>query len=74
MIDLISNKYSSHQTTKCALYKISVMLEYSHLQQYFLHNGGMDIILNLLKSSKVKIINKQLLLINNYYFSLDLNN
>lgn len=56
MIDLISNKHSSHQTIKCALYKISVMLEYSHLQQYFIHNGGMDIILSLLKSPKVLII------------------
>lgn len=52
MIDLIENN-SSHQTIKCALYKISVMLEYSHLQQHFIHNGGMNIILNLLKSSKV---------------------
>lgn len=53
MIDLISNKYSNNQTVKCALYKLSVMLEYSHLQQSFIQNGGMKIILNLLKSSKV---------------------
>jgi len=59
MIDLISNECSSLQTIKCALYKISVILEHNHLQQHFIHNGGMDIILNLLKSSKV--------LINNYY-------
>lgn len=55
MIDLISNKYSNNQTVKCALYKLSVMLEYSHLQQSFIQNGGMKIILNLLKSSKVLI-------------------
>jgi len=53
MIDLISNRSASHQTIKCALYKISVILEYNHLQQHFIRNGGMDIILNLLKSSKV---------------------
>lgn len=53
MICLISNKCSSHQTVKCALYKISVMLEYGHLQQYFIHSGGINIILNLLKSSEV---------------------
>lgn len=52
MIDLIENN-SSHQTVKCALYKVSVMLEYSHLQQHFIHNRGMNIILNLLKSTKV---------------------
>lgn len=52
MIDLIENN-SSHQTIKCALYKVSVMLEYSHLQQHFIYNRGMNIILNLLKSSKV---------------------
>lgn len=56
MIDLISNKYSNNQTVKCALYKLSVMLEYSHLQQCFIQNGGMKIILNLLKSSKVLIL------------------
>lgn len=61
MIDLISNNYSSHQIIKCALYKISVMLEYSHLQQYFILHSGIDIILNLLKTPKVLIIN---------YFSL----
>lgn len=55
MIDLISNNSSSCQTIKCAVYKISVMLEYNHLQKYFIHNGGMNIILNLLKSSKVYI-------------------
>jgi len=55
MIDLISNESSSHQTIKCALYKISVILEYNHLQQHFICNRGMDIILNLLKSSKVCI-------------------
>lgn len=55
MIDLISNEFSSHQTIKCALYKISVILEYNHLQQHFICNRGMDIILNLLKSSKVWI-------------------
>lgn len=55
MIDLISNKYSNNQTIKCALFKLSVMLEYSHLQQSFMQNGGMKIILNLLKSSKVLI-------------------
>lgn len=53
MIDLISNECSSHQTIKCALYKVSVILEHSHLQQHFIHNGGMDIILKLLKSPKV---------------------
>lgn len=53
MIDLIVNECSSHQTIKCALYKISVMLEYSHLQQHFIHIGGMNIILNLLKLSNV---------------------
>lgn len=53
MIDLISSEFSSHQTIKCALYKISVMVEHNHLLQYFIQNGGMSIILNLLKSSKV---------------------
>lgn len=53
MLDLISNKCSSRQTIKCALYKISVMLEHCHLQQYFIDNGGMDTIYNLLKSSNV---------------------
>jgi len=55
MIDLISNERSSNQTIKCALYKISVMLEYKNLQQYFIQNEGMNIILNLLKLSKVLI-------------------
>jgi len=55
MIDLISNKCSSHQTIKCALYKISVILEDSNLQLYFLHNGGINIILDLLKLSKVPV-------------------
>jgi len=55
MIDLISNEHSSHQIIKCALYKISVMLEYKNLQQYFIQNEGMNIILNLLKLSKVLI-------------------
>lgn len=55
MIDLISNHFSSHQTIKCALYKISVMLEYNHLQQYFIQSGGIDIVLNLFKTSKVFI-------------------
>jgi len=59
MIDLLSNECSSHQTIKCALYKMSVILEHNHLRQHFIHSGGMDIILNLLKSSKV--------LISNYY-------
>lgn len=53
MIDLISNECSSHQTIKCALYKLSVMLEHNHLQQYFIQNEGMSIILKLLKSQKV---------------------
>lgn len=53
MIDLISSECSSHQTIKCALYKISVMVEHNHLQQYFIQNRGMSIILNLLKASKV---------------------
>lgn len=53
MVDLIVNECSSHQTIKCALYKISVMLEHSHLQQHFIHIGGINIILNLLKSSNV---------------------
>ncbi|VVC32288.1 Armadillo-like helical [Cinara cedri] len=53
MLDLISNKCSSRQTIKCALYKLSVMLEHSHLQQYFIDNGGMNTIYNLLKSSKL---------------------
>lgn len=53
MVDLIVNECSSHQTIKCALYKISVMLEHSHLQQHFIHIGGNNIILNLLKSSNV---------------------
>jgi hypothetical protein len=52
MIDLIENN-SSHQIIKCALYKVSVMLEYNHLQQHFIHNRGINIILNLLKSTKV---------------------
>lgn len=55
MVDLISNENSNHQTIKCALYKMSVMLEFKNLQQYFIKNGGMNIILNLLKSSKVLI-------------------
>lgn len=55
MIDLISNHFSSHQIIKCALYKILVMLEYSHLQQYFIQSGGIDIVLNLFKTSKVFI-------------------
>lgn len=56
MIDLISNEHSSHQTIKCALYKISVMLEHKNLQQYFIQNEGINIILNLLKLSKVLIV------------------
>lgn len=53
MIDLISNKSSSHQTIKCALFKLSVILEHSNLQQYFILNGGINIILNLLSTPKV---------------------
>ncbi|XP_015372700.1 PREDICTED: uncharacterized protein LOC107167979 [Diuraphis noxia] len=63
MIDLISNECSSHQTIKCALYKISVMLEHNHLQQHFIQTGGIDIILNLLKSSKVFVIERGLLIV-----------
>ncbi|CAH1714893.1 unnamed protein product, partial [Aphis gossypii] len=62
MIDLISNEFSSHQTIKCALYKISVILEYNHLQQHFICNRGMDIILNLLKSSKMFVNERGLLI------------
>ncbi|XP_022163641.1 uncharacterized protein LOC111029096 isoform X2 [Myzus persicae] len=62
MIDLISNECSSHQTIKCALYKISVILEHNHLQQHFIHNGGMDIMFNLLKSSKLFVNERGLLI------------
>ncbi|XP_025200463.1 uncharacterized protein LOC112598268 isoform X2 [Melanaphis sacchari] len=62
MIDLISNESSSHQTIKCALYKLSVILDHHHLQQHFIHNGGMDIILNLLKSSKMFVNERGLLI------------
>ncbi|XP_050420715.1 uncharacterized protein LOC126833423 isoform X2 [Adelges cooleyi] len=63
VMELITNKSSNHHTIKCALYKISVMLENTDLCQKFLQKGGMYIVINLLKSSMIITTSHSLLIL-----------